>query len=702
MKKTSPVLMLFFTAAIILLYFTTPKDSATVDTTGTGSYSGQSYNTLVSAQHKAQCTAGQTRNCTASGLGECAKGTQTCQSSRQWGACTSSTTPKPEVCDGLDNDCDGKIDNGCEAADLDVTYIGRTPGYNRYSVVYVLGFPQLVPGTEYDKRWPTDGETVTFTAAVKYAGTAPAASFEYSWYIDGVQVSTGNALNVLPGTIVKETFNWQWKGGVHKVKFAADPNSKLLESTKVNNQLEDRTDALSFRLHVEKTVYNTFNSLKNVAGTFSFEDWAQAHIKALNDKLQAGSALDAARIDEIVVETDGTLPRSGTHAPDPELLWDGHWGFETTEWPSSNINTWAPQIQPGLIHEWTHQLGMAHSYDANVDIASDNLISNQRLLQLNPDIVGTGADDVGNAFGLGLPLTPYFISALNSNHGFRRGFYADYLFDVPDTNTLLVKDAFSSPLKSATLRIWQSSNSKVSGSPIFVGTTDANGLFVLPNQNPPIGTKTTATNHVLKPNPFGAIDVNGRNGLLLIEVSIGADKYYSVLTVHNFNLAYWRGSKSSATYDIGTTLVLNADPTNLAHGKPASASFNSASAGTATDGDITTQAKFWEPFNSGGKVGDWWQVNLGSSSQLYRVKVYATSINFHDWYAKFHIEVSSTGLFTGEQITVATEPAWDTSRAGLQSVTYTFSPVSAQYVRIKSDIDQNFVKLQEVEVYRVT
>jgi len=79
----------------------------------------------------------------------------------------------------------------------------------------------------------------------------------------------------------------------------------------------------------------------------------------------------------------------------------------------------------------------------------------------------------------------------------------------------------------------------------MVVTTDESGLAALPNRG--ITGIVTATGHQLRPNPFGEIDVVGRNGVFLIEME-GPCTNYEWLTIVELNLAYWQGDTDEAVF----------------------------------------------------------------------------------------------------------------------------------------------------------
>ncbi len=114
------------------------------------------------------CTPGQVQACFEGppgrrDVGACQDGTQRCQGSEEfgvWGPCKGGIGPSDDVCDRLDNDCDGCADNAmcCFRIELDCPGPGdpRIPDTQPFAE-YMLDGADFWPGNAMGWRWEIEG-----------------------------------------------------------------------------------------------------------------------------------------------------------------------------------------------------------------------------------------------------------------------------------------------------------------------------------------------------------------------------------------------------------------------------------------------------------------------------------------------------------------------------------------------------------------
>ena len=459
--------------------------------------------------------------------------------------------------------------------DLDVTYIERTPQDCRmYRVDYPESIPILVPGTENDKRWPEYGETVTWVAHFINHGSVASPPANYRWKINGEVVATGTAPGLAPGQEGTASLPWQWNvQGIdtdhsdQTISFEIDYDNQVAESFEQNNVLTDFLEGVSLWFYVEPALYDALNRRENLVGTYSAEDWVQAQIKAMNDlfarstypPLAPNGALERFRVDRLIVG----------YMPGPDYIADGRWMVSGGD---SYAQGYAKGVDNGLIHELMHQLGIIDLYMVRITagfnqvITPDGIPNGTDWFWGRPGIMGGG--DIAPVW-TSTPHAPgpipdwvdwHSVMALNKNCGYKRGYYGEYMFDIPLYNYVLVKDAAGNPVPNATIKVYMMSGSYIPKDPVSVCTTDQYGKALLPNR--PIGNKpfdwtiTTATGHTQHANPFGLIGVAGLNALLLLEVSRpGGDFDYRYIDITEFNRAFWLGNEFSWTYTWNSRLA---------------------------------------------------------------------------------------------------------------------------------------------------
>ena len=448
--------------------------------------------------------------------------------------------------------------------DLTILSISRAPRYYAYKVDYPDGIPTLRAGNEGAQRYPVAGETVTLTAVVKNQGIQDCDAVAYEWTLDDAPFDAGALPALAAGETVSLTVTWPWSDDSHLLELLVDVTEELEEVSESNNRLQHQTDALFMAIDVHPFVYEEFARRPNLVGTWSFEDWVQAQVAQMNERLgQAvypltpAGILDRVRIDQIrVLPEEDVVAASSDDLPE----FDGRWTFavaeddhhtpedERRESAANYAENYAGQIDWGLIHELTHQLGVIDLYRLALDGAVGNPLfaaDGRALLSghqwPNAGLMG-GGDTTPHDDGTYYSSHTAF--GLNSHAGYRRGYYGEYLFDLPAQTTLQVLDNRGLPAAGAQIDIFQTDGDRLDGAPVASGITDAAGRFDLPNRPIAGGGVTTPTGHTLSANPFGLIDVVGTNGLLLARMRSATStshEEFQWIPLTDLNLARWAG-----------------------------------------------------------------------------------------------------------------------------------------------------------------
>jgi hypothetical protein len=388
--------------------------------------------------------------------------------------------------------------------------------------------------------------------------------------IDDLEMDSGYVMGLDHGDSITRTLTWRWDKGNRTISFVVDPDDQIEEISENNNSLEDRTNALFLEILVHPYVYEAFDKRVNLTGSYSFEDWIQAQFETMNQRLKEAvypetpqGVLDQVRIDSIVVTT--TLNGWAVESP---LDYDGGWTFgvaeddhhtpqdEARESAEDYAARFASRVDWGLIHELTHQLGIIDLYRLDLSASWGNRVLDRDGLPLlmgfswpNPGLMGGGDTYPHND-------PTYYSShtavALNRHAGYRRGYYGEYLFDIPKRNYIQVLDNRGDPIPGAQVEMYQTRYDLIDDVPEIVGQTDAEGIFIIPNR--PAQEVTTETGHTLRDNPFGLIDVVGLNGRFLVRISKDNQESFHWLDITQFNLAYWHGYTEAYTFTIETHL----------------------------------------------------------------------------------------------------------------------------------------------------
>ncbi|MCA9449699.1 MAG: hypothetical protein KC931_21440, partial [Candidatus Omnitrophica bacterium] len=351
-----------------------------------------------------------------------------------------------------------------DGPDLEVGFISRTPTYSFYRVDYPNGIPRIAFSNQGKQRWPSPGETVQFHGRVLNQGTQPSGPFSYCWKIDDATIASGTHASLDAGASTTLNQSWVWTHTMdgdrvldnHTVSLILDPEDAIFETFENNNTVVDRTNALSFNVVLNQTIYDSLKTPLLSGEPWSPEAWIQKQTTVMNQvfadsiyPLAPNGIEERIRIDNISIQNS---------RPARSDDYDGQWYFDYE--PRIGNGNYNPTtgIDWGLIHEWGHQVGLIDLY--NLDTPPEfNPLEDQHGFPNNFEFywpnrgIMSGGDT--SPHDSRFVFSSHSGVALNRGKGYRRGYYGEYLYSIPETNHLRILDNEGNPAPGVSVELYQ-------------------------------------------------------------------------------------------------------------------------------------------------------------------------------------------------------------------------------------------------------
>jgi hypothetical protein len=416
--------------------------------------------------------------------------------------------------------------------DLDVTLIeilpwktlSDPPGPRTVDRRPAGAFPRPLP------RW-NPGDRITFVAHVANRGTREIRGVQYEFRLDGRLEERGSIRKILPGQRLTFPLRRRFRRGLREVSFEVDtpPSEETREISFANNRLAVSVEAPAVLVGAPREVSGSHARVRNMTGSFSFEDYVRHHVRSAARFLaDAGApAVPGLRIAGFVEAPTSRVLEERGRGPagtDGRVLCTL---FVEREMKASG--TGALSLRWDLIRALLRGLGL-------VDPAP---------------YLAEGRDSRGRTEFHGLlgsrtplPLSPFSRAALTALGPVLPMGGEDILLCVPESIVLRITDSRGNPARAVRIV-----DPGAEGEVVWQGRCSPEGDFVLPAEGPPFVRSRAGASAPLR--PFGRLVLRG-GGWLEIAAETEAGEETGALELPVINLAFFRGSRTRTRVEIRT------------------------------------------------------------------------------------------------------------------------------------------------------